>query len=161
MGVDLGEKLSIEKRAVRVAIALGHAKVVAKAVKRLPHARQLAARQLQSVDDDEKKGIETTQRQFGVQEAQIEGGVMSHEPRAGYERNELLGALIEYRRRAKLLIGQPMNGYSPGLTHRPAGVEIRVPCGVCPSPFHPKAPHSQPRRSCGPREPRDQWSRYR
>jgi len=81
----------------------------------------------------------------------LESGVMSYERRAGDERNELRGALGERRRRAKLFIGQTMNGDSRG-RDGPAWVEIRVPRRRRP-PFRQVAPHSPPRRSCGPRGP--------
>ncbi len=117
MGVDLSEKLSVQQRAVLVACAPGHSKMVAKTIQRLPHARKLAASQLQSINNV-RKGIEAAQREFGVQEAEIEDGVMSHKRRVGDERHELLGALSERRRRAKHFIGQAMNGDSLG-RHRP------------------------------------------
>jgi hypothetical protein len=88
MGIDLGEKQGIEKRAVRVAGAPRHAEMIAKTVERPPHARQLAARQLQSVDN-EKKWAKAAQRQFGVQEAEIERCVVGYKRRAGHERYEL------------------------------------------------------------------------
>ena len=126
MRIDFGEKLSVEQRAMLVARAPGHSEMLAKTVERLPHARQLAAGQLQGIDDA-RKWIVAAQRQFNVQEAEIKSSVMSHQRGGSVEDDELIGALGEHRRRAHLLIGQTMNGYSLG-GHRLARIEVRVPC---------------------------------
>ena len=87
MSIDLGENLSVEQRATLMRSYSNY----------LPHARMLTARKRQGVDDT-RKGIEAAQRQFSVQEAEIESGLMGHERRAVDESNELLRELRKRRR---------------------------------------------------------------
>ena len=98
LDIDFGQQLGIEQRAVLGAVAVVDAVAPAERVERIRPHRMLAAGQRQRVDDAVRIDRRVAEpRELGIDEGDVEAGIVGDQLGAVDEGQELLGDLVEGR----------------------------------------------------------------
>ncbi len=127
LDIDRSQQPAIEQRAMLLAPGKIDAVALAQCIEAARRARMLAPRQRQRVDHAVPTQQWTAEAlKFGVEEGEVEGGVVHHEHGALDELEHVVGELMKARLGGQELDGQPVH-LVRRVRHVAIGVDMAVP----------------------------------
>ena len=124
--IDLGQKLGVEQRAVLGAAGIVDRIARAEIIEPVRHAGMLAPRQQQRVDQPvarDRRPLDAVE--LGIDEADVERGVVDHQRRVADEFHELVDYMGEQRLVGEEFGRKPVHGESLG-RHVALGIDVPV-----------------------------------